>query len=169
MSDMLEKYAIRADRRWLLCIAGMVWLAAGWRVWSIGYSDAAFNSAFSWEHWGFAVAVFFFFYLLIFKRIAKKHIQRIMLKDQSKQCIFSFFDFKSYGIMVVMIAGGVFFRKAHLLKSINLGVFYQGLGSALVVAGLTFLLAAIYFEKTKEVYLATNDPFFRKSRDKHCE
>ena len=91
------------------------------------------------------------------------------MKDQSKQCIFSFFDFKSYGIMVVMIAGGVFFRKAHLLKSINLGVFYQGLGSALVVAGLTFLLAAIYFEKTKEVYLATNDPFFRKSRDKHCE
>jgi len=47
--------------------------------------------------------------------------------------------------MIVMIAGGITLRNAHVINAAYLGSFYLGLGSALFSAGIKFLTAVWTF------------------------
>lgn len=135
---ILEKYKIRASKKTLLFLAGMVWSFAGGKVFALGYEDLIFNTKSPWGYLLISVAVFFIFFIFIFIKMVKKHATRIMSSVLTEHCIFSFFDLKGYIIMIFMIVGGITLRNAHVINPIYLGAFYLGLGSALLLAGIKF-------------------------------
>ena len=54
-----------------------------------------------------------------------------------------FFDIKSFIIMAVMMSGGIYLRASSLAPERFIAVFYTGLGSSLLLAGI--LLVKIFY------------------------
>lgn len=49
-----------------------------------------------------------------------------------------FFDVKSFIIMAVMMSGGIYLRASSFVPERFIAVFYTGLGSSLLLAGILF-------------------------------
>lgn len=143
---------LRVSKRTLLLVAGLVWLFAGYRVFSLGFIDVTNNKA-SWILvLGIGIPVFYMFFNFIFSKMSKKHTSRIINHDLERRCVFAFFDKKSYIIMACMMFFGIGARSLGIFNPIYLGSFYIGLGSALFSAGVFFLINWFNFENTKSRY-----------------
>lgn len=131
------KYGV--NRNVLLITAGLVWIVAGANVLRIGVVTWMNND----KDWMFktseAIIVFLLFFVLVFRKLYYKHTRRIEQKKKEKNCPFSFFDAKGWGIMTFMIALGVSIRRFQLLPDTFISVFYTGLSVALILTGILFL------------------------------
>lgn len=124
------------SKKSLLGIASLVWMIAGFNVLKIGidtYIDyvSLINVILSF-------IVFSMFWYLVFYKLVIKHTYRIRNFKQPKQYFWKFFDMKSFIVMAVMMTGGIMIRIFQLLPKQFIAVFYSGLGSALLLAGLLF-------------------------------
>ena len=131
------KYGV--NKQILLITAGAVWITAGINILRIGIITWLNNS----QDWMFkigeATVVFLLFFILIFKRLYYKHTRRIDEKKKTRNCLFSFFDVKSWIIMIFMISLGITIRSFHLLPDSFISVFYTGLSIALILTGILFI------------------------------
>ena len=147
--EWLEKYKIRVSKQVLLLLAGVIWSIAGWRVITLGYQDLFSHVKSFGGYLLVSAAVFYLFEKFIFRKMVKKHTRRILRSQLADHCIFSFFDFKGYLVMIFMMSGGIMIRQAHVFQPQYLGTFYLGLGTALLMAGMMFLVSGLNFEKIK--------------------
>lgn len=131
------KYGV--NRQVLLITAGTVWIVAGANILRIGIVTWMNDSQFWLFKIGEATVVFLLFFVLIFRRIYYHHTARIVRKKQEKNCPFSFFDVKSWILMVFMISLGITIRTFHLLPNSFISVFYTGLSLALIATGALFI------------------------------
>lgn len=143
---------LAVSKRVLLLVAGLVWGFAGLRVFTLGRGDVVLNKGNVFISIVFSITIFYIFFNFIFKKIFIKHAKRIINSKLEKQCIFSFFDIKGYIVMGCMMTFGIVIRNLGVLNNTLLGNFYMGLGAALFLAGLTFLISSINFEETKVKY-----------------
>ncbi|EOL41748.1 hypothetical protein RV11_GL002726 [Enterococcus phoeniculicola] len=121
----------------LLLIAGFVWSIAGGNILFIGLNTYA--EYISIRNGALTLIVFFLFWLLVFKKLTRKHTKRIREYPDEKQFFWLFFDKKSFIIMFFMMTFGIVIRTQHLLPNQFIAVFYTGLGTALLLAGIIFL------------------------------
>ena len=143
---------LKVEKKTLLLVAGLIWGFAGFRVFTLGLGDIKTNGGNLILSALFSAIIFYLFFKFIFSKMFKKHTKRIINSDLNKHCIFSFFDVKSYIIMGFMIFFGITIRNLEIVNPIYLGSFYMGLGFALFIAGVLFLISFINFEKTKAKY-----------------
>ena len=128
--------------RTLLGIAGLVWLAAGVNILRIGV-----KSVFAVIGGGIGrtalmallAAVIFCAFHWMFSRIVVKHTARIR-GYETKQPFWRFFDGKSWLLMAFMMTLGITLRRFAGLPEFFFAFFYTGLGTALSVAGIRFLI-----------------------------
>ncbi|NJE39728.1 hypothetical protein E0K99_00115 [Faecalicoccus pleomorphus] len=120
----------------LLLLAGIVWFIAGGNVTWIGIQSYA--DYLNILHLLGSSLVFIFF-LWMFSKIVQKHSLRIQ-GYTSKQPFYFFFDRPSFIMMAFMMSMGIIFRVFHLVSFEFIAVFYTGLGLALCLAGLQFML-----------------------------
>ena len=78
------------------------------------------------------------FYLLVFSRIKKKHTRRIITLKLENPCVFSFFDFRSYFMMALMITGGITLRKMELIDPLSLYTFFITMSIPLLLSAFGF-------------------------------
>ena len=123
------------NKKYLLFIACIVWCIAGFNVLRIGFT--AYINYQSIRNYLLSVVVFIPF-CLMFLKLTQKHTLRINGYAEDKQWFFKFFDTKSFIIMAVMMGGGIIIRKFNLLPDQFIAIFYSGLGSALLLAGIVF-------------------------------
>ena len=134
----------------LMLVAGIVWAIAGANIANIGLG--AYRHDWGWVIWALlvgSVVIFVLFHSRIFQKMVRKHTARIRGYEEAKTNIFKFFDKKGYIMMAIMMGGGIGLRMSGLIPDWFFAFFYTGLGIALVVAGLTFLLR--YFRKNADV------------------
>ncbi|WP_166505853.1 hypothetical protein [Romboutsia hominis] len=136
----MENLTPRCYKKNLLLIAGIVWILAGGMVLKLGLD--VFLSLRSKVIISIIVSIviFYIFFNFIFKKLVNKHRDRIADKDKEKLCIFSFFDTKSYIIMAVMMTLGITIRESSFVKPIYWSPVYIGIGSALFLAGILFIV-----------------------------
>lgn len=130
-------------KNFLVLMAGFVWMYAGRMVLGIGYPH--FIKEFSPLVLLSGIGVFCIFFFIIFNKSYKKQINRIKNKYEERAYIWQFFDVPSYIIMFVMITFGVTLRNSGLLSSEAIAAMYSGIGSALFLSGLRYILA--FFRK----------------------
>jgi len=134
-----EKFKPSIPKKVLLVIAGAMWLCVGimlismavqWLYIYIGnpllYGAFGFILALIIHHFGFL-------------KIVDKNLKRISELPE-KPCVFSFISWKSYIIIIIMVAMGIFLRHSSIPKQ-YLSVIYLGVGMAL------FLSCIRYFRK----------------------
>ena len=140
---------VKVKKIYLLLIAAIVWIIAGLNVSYIGILSYLNNLKIINFLGSFCVFIIFWFF--IFNKLVKKHTIRIM-NFTDKQFIFNFFDIKSFLIMFFMIFFGVTIRLLNLAPEVFIAIFYTGLGGALTLAGIMFLINFIKYslKKTSE-------------------
>lgn len=138
---------MKVRKDWLLLIAGIVWLIAGGNIMNIALQAA--HGVWHFVSLAVAAVVFCLFFFLIFGRLVGKHTHRILGYHDEKVWVFKFFDIKSYVIMIVMIAMGITIRKLHLMPDECIAMFYAGLGSALLAAGVAFIYQFVKVDRAQ--------------------
>lgn len=127
---------MKVKKRTLLLIACLVWGIAGFNILRIGLMT--YRPYLSFVNIILSFVVFGLFQTFIFGRLVKKHTERILGYEEEKQFFLKFFDKKAFLIMAVMMSGGIYLRVSGLGPDHFIAVFYTGLGSALLLAGILF-------------------------------
>ncbi len=134
------KWIPQVKKRTLLLVAGLVWLAAGVNITLIGAPQFEASWGGNWLYALLALLVFSLFSGLIFIPLTRKHNTRILGMEGDRAPLHRFFDGKSYLIMAVMMGGGIGLRASGVAPAIFIGVMYLGIGTALMLAGVLFLV-----------------------------
>ncbi|MCQ2527049.1 MAG: hypothetical protein MJ130_09815 [Lachnospiraceae bacterium] len=129
----------------LMIIAGIIWMIAGFNVVRLGIISYMLIEI-KWYLPVLSVVIFTLFGLMFFK-MTQKHCKRIMNYEEAYRPFWNFFDIKSYIIMAVMMGGGIGLRAAGIFPDVFVAFFYSGLGCALFLAGVCFVI--MFFKKSR--------------------
>ena len=138
MMKFLEKIKPGVQKRTLLMIAGCAWSIAGGILISRSLIHLIGVNHLLAMELGIGIVFGSFFYLLLFARISKKHITRINLIEIDNPCFFSFFNFRSYLLMAIMISGGITLRLSGLVNQEIIYTFFLCMGIPLLVSAWRF-------------------------------
>lgn len=133
-----ETFKPAVSRRFLLAIAGIFWSFAGGMLMFCGFTGLLSEAKYLIPEIIFSIACGFAFYFLLFSKISRKHIRRILGLKPERPCLFSFFNVRSYILMTVMITSGILLRKSDILN-------HQILFSIYLCMGVPLLLSSIKF------------------------
>jgi hypothetical protein len=141
LSVFINRAKPAVPKRHLLLVAALAWTTAGGILLARG---TAYMSAMG-DHllWRCAIALVggLVFFVLLFARISLKHIARIHAIEVVSPCLFSFFDFKAYLLMALMIAGSVSLRLLRLIDPLTLANFYVCMATPLLMSAVRFYYA----------------------------
>ncbi len=127
---------MKVKKKTLLLIACIVWFMAGFNILRIGI--LSYPPYLSIINILLSIVVFSVFQHFIFGRLVKKHTVRIQNYEEEQHFFMKFFDVKSFIIMAVMMSGGIYLRASSFVPERFIAVFYTGLGSSLLLAGILF-------------------------------
>jgi hypothetical protein len=144
-----QKYKPAVSRRTLLLIAGCAWTIAGGILITRALVQLILMRHYLWLEIPVGIVCGMGFYLLLFARISKKHINRITLIMVDNPCFFSFFNFRSYLMMIIMITGGITLRKLDVLNRDVLWTFYLTMGIPLLVSAYRFFYSWVKNKSTE--------------------
>jgi hypothetical protein len=143
---LLQKFKPSISKHNLLLIAGMAWTIAGGILAGRGLNYLMQHG----QHLGWRLTgglIFgLIFYVLLFAKISRKHIKRIKGLNIPYPCAFSFFNFRGYFMMIIMISGGIMLRRLDLIDKEWLYNFYIMMGVPLLISAMRFY----YFWTTKK-------------------
>jgi hypothetical protein len=131
---------VHVPKNRLILVAGLVWCLAGAMVCFVGLP---LEIRLAPEHLllvPLAVLIFLAFDNLVFSRLVRKHTHRIRSESRDRLPIWRFFNASSWAVMAVMMGGGMTLRLSHLVPDWAIAFFYSGLGVALLLAGLRFVV-----------------------------
>ena len=140
VENLLTKYKPGVSKRTLLLIAGCVWTLAGGILITRGLIKLIDSNHFLLLEIILGIVFGIGFYLLLFARISSKHINRILLIKIEDPCFFSFFNFRSYFMMAIMITGGITIRKLGIINKEALYTFFLTMGIPLLVSDGRFFM-----------------------------
>lgn len=132
---------LKIKRENLLVVAGAVWLIAGINVCALGLEALALFNGLALAGLLIAATAIFGSFGAMFHKMMAKHVSRIRNYSKDRLSVFLFFDAKGYIIMTFMMTMGFGLRTLHLVPDWFVAFFYTGLGLALCIAGVTFLMA----------------------------
>jgi len=134
----LERIKPGVPKRSLLLIAGCAWTIAGGILIFRSLLFLINVNHYLAVEISIGIIAGCFFYIILFARISGKHIARINLIKIDNPCFFSFFNFRSYLLMAIMISGGISLRLSGL---VNPGIFY----TFLLCMGIPLMISAWRF------------------------
>jgi hypothetical protein len=132
-------------KRNLLFIAAVVWTFAGTMLFARGIGMMNINPDSFWIRFLISLVSGVLFYLLLFTRISRKHVNRIIQLPVERPSAFSFFDRKGYIMMVGMISLGIFLRTSGIVSAYYLSLLYVTMGVPLFISSLRFYYSGICY------------------------
>jgi len=142
-----EHWKLNVSRRNLLLIAGFVWLLASGILISKGTLWVLIETNDQLCRVLGAVVFGMLFYRLLFTRISRKHIHRIITLEQENPFFLSFFNARGYLMMGGMITLGVLLRNMDFVNKDLLYTFYIGMGIPLLFSAFRFYGAWTVYSK----------------------
>ena len=134
---------MKIKRENLLVVAGVFWLIAGVNVLKIGIDGLVTLRRIRalWLMLALLGAcVIFLGFHVMFSKMVRRYTARIVAMESARQNPLNFFDARGYAIMAVMMTGGFGLRIGGLIPDWFVAFFYTGLGCALALAGMGFLV-----------------------------
>lgn len=142
---MLESINFNLSKRTLLFEAAIVWTFAGGMLLFRGSSMLEASSGFSWFKIVGCICSGLVFFLLVFLKISRKHVHRIVNLKGDDHKFYEFFNPKSYLMMLGMISLGVFLRKTSIVPLASLSLAYITMGIPLLLSSFRFYHRWFYY------------------------
>ena len=147
INSFFIRYKPGVPRRYLLLVAAFVWTFAGGMLLFRGISILKFNSLrIDLEESGSVIAGLIF-YKFMFSAISMKHIHRILNLQVERPCIFSFFNWRSYIMMTMMMTFGITLRVSGIIPINYLSLFYIAMGTPLFISAIRFYKSSVNYQK----------------------
>lgn len=125
-------------KKYLLLPAGFMWMGVGIMLCTLAFLWLLHASyPFPFALAGVIAGVII--YRFGFVKLARKNIDRIIALE-GRHCFFSFITFRSYLIVIFMIALGVTLRHSHIHKD-WLSLIYNGIGLGLALSSISYFKA----------------------------
>ena len=156
---MLESLKPGTTKRGLLFLASLVWACAGGILATKGYFFVMSTLSPHVLRLLIGTVGGILFFLILFRRISGMHISRIRGLKVDRPCMFSFFNWKSYGMMALMITTGILLRTSRLVSPDDLGTFYIAMGIPLIFSSFRFARnGVLYRDPAGDRRLAAENP-----------
>ena len=125
------------ERRYLLAMAGGMWLGVGILLLSFSYAWLHSLPA-SWMVFlgGCGITAALIISRFGFLKIVDKNVRRI-IPMEGKPCAFAFMSWKSYILVAIMVGMGITIRRSSFPKP-YLSVLYTGIGLALILSSVRY-------------------------------
>jgi len=136
-----QKFKPAVSRHNLLFIAGLAWTTAGGILMWRGLDYEMKHSPHLWLNILMGTVIGIPFYFILFAKISHKHIKRIKGLSIPYPCAFSFFNTRSYIMMMVMITSGILLRRVDAINKEYLFTFYIGMALPLLISAIRFYYA----------------------------
>lgn len=141
--QILHRLKPAVPRRGLYLLAAASWGVAGillaWRGWEI--LGVPRSPVLPVLVGGIIAGIVFFRYL--FRRIADRVIGRIRSMPNDRPCLFSFLDWRGYGMMAGMITLGLLLRTTGVIPPFLLAPLYLMMSVALLASSLRFAAVGV--------------------------
>ena len=140
----IDKYKPAVTNTFLLFLAGIVWDCVGIMLLFLAFSWLSTSSNTDiYLYSGAGILLALLVHHFGFLKIVDKNLKRI-LQMNGKRCFFSFIPWKSYLIIVVMVAMGALLRHSMIPKK-DLAILYIGIGLALILSSVRYI--RIFYRK----------------------
>jgi hypothetical protein len=139
------------SKRYLLFVAAIVWSFAGFKLNSIGF--VLFHhipGIFVFKLAG-CIILGVLFFILMFNKLSKKHIIRMINLPSEKPFVLFFFNLRSYILMTVMMTSGILTRKYELLPKEYIAVIYVVMGIPLLLSSIKFYYYGFNYNKYSKI------------------
>ena len=142
----LDKYKPAVANTFLLFLAGIVWDCVGILLLFLAFTwlSSASTTEFS-LYSGAGIVLALLVHHFGFLKIVDKNLDRILQMD-GMRCLFSFIPWKSYLIILVMVAMGALLRHSIIPKK-DLAILYIGIGLALILSSVRYI--RVFFREIK--------------------
>lgn len=134
-------------KRYLLFVAGVVWTFAGGMLLFRGFSMLMILHKMIWMRLFESIIAGILFFVFLFSKISFRHIHRIIRLPYQRPCLFSFFNWKSYLMMSLMMSMGILLRTTGIVPMEYLSIFYVAMGIPLFMSAFRFYFNGIFFKK----------------------
>ena len=138
-----QKFGV--SKRILLFEAALVWTFAGGMLLFRGALMLEASSGFSWIKILACLGCGLIFFALVFQKISRKHVSRILNLTGNRHRFYEFFNPRSYLMMVGMISLGVFLRKSLIVPVSSLSLAYITMGIPLLLSSFRFYHRWFYY------------------------
>ena len=137
-------------KRYLLFVAALVWTFAGSMLLIRGELMIPNDEQLVWLKLLGSLVGGICFFVFLFSKISLKHSRRIINMEEQRPCLFSFFNFKSYLMMTLMISMGILLRKTGIVPLSYLSFFYILMGIPLLMSSFRFYYYGFRYSKATE-------------------
>lgn len=134
-------------KRHLLLVACIIWLFAGGMLCYRGFASLISISELNLITIIMCFSLGIVFYFLMFSKISLKHITRIVNIEIVNPCIFSFFNLRSYILMILMISGGISLRVFHVVDIRYISRFFIIMSTPLLISAFRFFYTYIFYNR----------------------
>lgn len=139
MAANTQKIKPNAHKNWLHFTAGVLWTGVGIMLSTMGiFWLLPFNELYLILFLILGVLLGLAIYKFGFSKLAKKNINRICGYENEKVCLFAFQEWKSYPLVLFMIALGIGLRKFSPIPKPYLAILYLGIGIGLLFSSLHY-------------------------------
>ena len=139
------------QKQYLLFVAAFIWTIAGGMLLFRGFSFLKFNTSKIIIEESGSILAGIIFYKFMFSKISFKHIHRILNIQIERPCLFSFFNWRSYFLMSIMITFGVTLRLSGIVPLNYLSLFYVAMGIPLFMSAIRFYFYAFKNRKNPKI------------------
>jgi len=142
----LSKYlTISVSKRTLLLEAAILWTFAGGMLLYRGSLMLEASTVFSWAKIIGCICIGLIFFVLVFLKISRKHVYRILTLEGDYHQFYEFFNPRSYLMMFGMISLGIFLRKTSIVPLASLSLAYITMGIPLLFSSFRFYYRWFYY------------------------
>lgn len=133
----------------LIVVGASVWAFASYRILSLGIKEIEHDALHQWVNYLIGIAGFVPFFALVFMKVSRRYVSRIINHKQNRPCVFGFFDLRGYLLMSLMITAGIFVSRWRVIPELYKGTFFISLGLSLLASAVYFIIEGIKFLKLR--------------------
>jgi hypothetical protein len=131
----------------LIALGASLWGFAAYRILKMGFIFIEKNALNHMVNYLIGIAGFIPFFLLVFRKVSLKYVNRIKNLPQHRPCMFAFFDGRGYIIMSFMIGMGITVSHWKVIPELYKGTFFISLGLSLLASSIFYIIEGVQFVK----------------------
>ncbi len=129
----------------LIALGAALWGFAAYRILKMGFIFIEKHALYHFLNYLIGIAGFIPFFLLVFRKVSKRYVNRIKNLPQHRPCMFAFFDLRGYIMMSFMITMGIMVSHWKVIPELYKGTFFISLGLSLLASSIFYIIEGVQF------------------------
>ena len=143
--QILQKLKPGVPKPVLIALGAALWGFAAYRILKMGFIYIEMHALHHWLNYLIGVAGFIPFFMLVFRKVSLRYINRIKNLPQHRPCMFAFFDVRGYILMSFMIGMGISISHWKVIPELYKGTFFISLGLSLLASSVFYIIEGVQF------------------------